>query len=45
MIENEESKVSDLENWALKQDSVRKPRHAWSLNRRSVDVPIRWQEE
>ena len=45
MIENEESKVSDLKNWALKRDPVRKPRHASSLIRRSVDVPIRWQEE
>ena len=40
MIENEDSKFSNCENWALKQDPVRRPRHAIPLNRRSVNVPI-----
>ena len=40
MIENEDSKISNRENWALKQDPVRRPRHAIPLNRRSLNVPI-----
>ena len=45
MIESEEIQFSDSENWALKQDPVRKPRQAIPLNSRSVNVQISWQEE